>query len=73
MTGEYKDIAQLLYKLRKERRMSQMVLADKSGYTPAYISKVENGIKVPTMTAAEDLFGALGYKIKFVVELEAEK
>ena len=39
----------VLRKIRHERRMSQQVLADKSGYHRTYIGLIENGQKSPSL------------------------
>ncbi len=55
MTVDAKAIGQRIKTLRKENKMTQQQLADKLGVSLNHVSKIEPGMKVPSV----DLFLAL--------------
>lgn len=52
-----------LRELRTKRRLTQGELGEKSGLTVAYISQLEHGYKVPSLTSILRLADALGCKV----------
>ncbi|MGD7085980.1 helix-turn-helix domain-containing protein, partial [Ralstonia pseudosolanacearum] len=46
--------------LRKDRGWTLEVLAERTGLTKSYLSKVERGLSVPSIAVAMKLAGALG-------------
>jgi transcriptional regulator with XRE-family HTH domain len=55
------DLAEKVLQLRNERQMTQRTLADASGLTPSYVSKIENNSlqSVPSTAAVISLARAL--------------
>jgi len=56
----------LLRRLR-EGRLSQRALALRAGTSQSYISRVESGEVLPTLTQAERLLNCLGYDLRVQV------
>jgi transcriptional regulator with XRE-family HTH domain len=46
--------------LRRARRMKLAQLAEETGFTPGYLSQIENGLAVPALSALADIATALG-------------
>jgi transcriptional regulator with XRE-family HTH domain len=46
--------------LRRARRMKLAQLAEETGFTPGYLSQIENGLAVPALSALADIAAALG-------------
>lgn len=65
---DYTDIGKWIRKERRRQNLTQYDLAEISGYTSAFISRVETGTAQPTVTTAEDIINALGYKIVLGIE-----
>ena len=57
---------QILLNARKEARMTQADLAEKTGTTKSYISKVENGEIEPSAARFYRMIGALGMRVEIV-------
>lgn len=61
------DIAQELREMMIERRtesgITQKQLAEKSGVSQANISKIENGISIPSVATLKKLADALDYRL----------
>lgn len=61
------DVAQELREMMIERRtesgITQKQLAEKSGVSQANISKIENGISVPSVATLKKLADALDYRL----------
>lgn len=55
--------AQLLMDARKEAKVTQAELAKRVGVDKAYISRVERGITVPSMTTFAKIAAALGFSV----------
>lgn len=55
--------AQLLMDARKEAKVTQAELAKRVGVDKAYISRVERGITVPSMTTFSKIAAALGFSV----------
>ena len=62
--NEYKLLAQLV-KIRKESKLSQTELAEKSGNKQQVISRIENKENSPTLKTLCSILDVLGYEIKF--------
>lgn len=45
------SIGENIKRIREEKAMSQDSLAKEVGVTQSYIAKIENGLKIPSMTA----------------------
>ncbi|MDE2490774.1 MAG: helix-turn-helix domain-containing protein [Elusimicrobia bacterium] len=58
--------AALLKKLRRERRISQRLLADEAGVDSAAVSRIERGRDARLSTRAK-LFEGLGYRLDFEI------
>lgn len=61
---EHKLIDELI-KVRKEKEMSQLELAERSGNKQQAISRIENKETSPTLKTLCRLLDVLGYEIKF--------
>ena len=55
-----------LFNARKEAKISQAELAKRINSTKSYISKVENGIIVPSVGAFYRIINALGMRVEVV-------
>lgn len=55
--------AQLLLDARKEAKVTQSELAERVGVDKAYISRVERGLVVPSMTTFAKIAAALGFAV----------
>lgn len=55
--------AQLLLKARKHANITQSELAQRVGSSKSYISKIENGLVVPSVGLFLQLISALGLRI----------
>jgi DNA-binding XRE family transcriptional regulator len=62
---EYRVLGELV-KLRKEKGMSQMEIAKKSGNKQQVISRIENRENSPTLKTLCSILDVLDYDIKFV-------
>lgn len=67
MSIDYKTIGKRLKNCRKERRLTQEMLAEKVGITVVYLSKIENGRVHPTLELLDDLCNALQYDIGLAI------
>ena len=56
----------ILFNARKEAKISQAELAKRINSTKSYISKVENGIIVPSVGAFYRIINALGMRVEVV-------
>ena len=56
--------AQLLLDARKNAMLSQQELANRVGVDKSYISKVERGLIVPTITTAQRIASAMGLRFE---------
>ena len=57
---------QVLLKARKEAKVTQTELAKRIGSTKSYISRIENGIIVPSVATFYRIMNALGLRIEIV-------
>lgn len=55
--------AQLLLDARKEAKITQSELAGRVGVDKAYISRVERGLTVPSITVFSKIASALGFAV----------
>src|SRR5439155_2862935 len=53
------QVGELLRRIREKRGVSLRTLADKSGFSPSFISQVENGQASPSIASLEKIVGAL--------------
>lgn len=60
------EIGLEIYRMRKEKGLTQDKLAAKSGISKTFISDLENGKKLPRLETAEKLAKALGSCIGFI-------
>lgn len=58
--------SQILHDARKEAKVTQAELAKRINSTKSYISKVENGVIVPSVGAFYRIINALGLRIELV-------
>jgi len=56
----------VLHEARKEAKMTQTELAQRTGTTKSYISRIENGAISPSVGAFYRLIAALGMRIEIV-------
>lgn len=54
------NIGITIQKLRKEKNIRQIELADKSGISQTYLSQIEKGIKIPSIDILEKISLNLG-------------
>ncbi len=57
------EIGENIKRLRKEKKMTLLELAEKSGYTKGYLSKLENSDKAPPVSTLLNIASALGLTI----------
>lgn len=65
---DYSEIGQWLKRERRKQKLTQLDVAAYSGYSGAYISRIEKGIDLPRLQVTEDLLNALGYRLILGVE-----
>ncbi len=58
--------SQIILQNRKEAQMTQKELAERSGISKSYISKIENGLIQPTLSTFLKIIGAMGRSIEVV-------
>ena len=58
--------ADILLEARKNARMTQAQVAARIGATKSYISRVERGMIVPTVSSFFRIANALGYSVELV-------
>lgn len=59
MTSAEHQVGTLLRELREERRLSVRTLAGQAGFSPSFISQVENGQASPSIASLEKIAAAL--------------
>ena len=62
--NEYKLLGELI-RIRKEAKLSQTELAEKTGNKQQVISRIENKENSPTLKTLCGILDVLGYEIKF--------
>ena len=60
-----KTVAKNIQKLRKQKKMTLQELADLTGLTKGYLSKVERSIKFPPLSTLNEIATALGNDVAF--------
>ena len=64
----YEKFSNRLTNLREKKTLTQLQLAEKTGFEQAYISLLENGKRNPTLETLNILSIALGCKISDLVD-----
>src|SRR5262245_5359175 len=62
MAGDRETCGQLLRRFRQRARLSQEDLAERSGYSASYLSKLERDERQPPLVALDRLADILGLK-----------
>lgn len=57
---------QVLLEARKEAKVTQAELAKRIGSTKSYISRIENGVMIPSVATFYRIMNALGLRIEIV-------
>jgi len=70
--SEYRILGELI-KLRKEKGLSQIELAEKTGNKQQVISRIENHENSPTLRTLCNLLDVLGYDIQLVPRQNGEQ
>ena len=65
--------AERMMELRKARRLSLEQLAEKSGLTKSFLSKVERNLAVPSITTAVKVSNALGVRVSHLLGETSEE
>jgi hypothetical protein len=65
------DIGLFIKTKRKERKITQLDLAELSGLTSKSISEIELGTRNPTLAAIKGILDALGYKLVPIIKFTA--
>lgn len=58
-------------KIRKEKRISQIVLAKKAEIAQAYLSQIETGERIPSLKVLQRIATALDIKVSVIMEDES--
>lgn len=58
------ELAKRLARARKEKGMTQDQLQDKTGIPSFYLSRIENGVRKPTVVTLKKLTNALGITLE---------
>lgn len=66
-------VAQTIQELRKERRISQEKLADAIDSHQVYISEIEKGKKIPSITILNNMASVFGITLTQFVEIIEKK
>lgn len=66
-------VAQAIQELRKERRISQEKLADAIDSHQVYISEIEKGKKIPSITILNNMASVFGITLTQFVEIIEKK
>ena len=64
----YEKIGKRIRKLRKQKKMTQMELAEMTGYSRNQIQRVESAYVVPNIGILYDISEALGVPIEKLLE-----
>lgn len=64
-----KTIAGNIKKIRKQRRMTLQELADLTGLTKGYLSKIERSEKAPPYSTLNKIAGALGIEVTDILKI----
>ena len=67
------DIGSVIARLRKERSMTLQTLAQRSGLSKGYLSKVENGLKTPPVSTLSRIARSLGVEMADLFERPANE
>ena len=58
--------SQILFQTRKEARLTQAELAKRIGADKSYISRIENGITIPSVATFYRIVSALGRSVELI-------
>jgi DNA-binding XRE family transcriptional regulator len=72
MTVNYKCIGKRVKEKRRERRMTQALLAEKTDMADSYISRIETGVKRPSLGSLAKIAIVLEVSIDSLVFEDAE-
>ena len=67
MTINYEGIAKRIRRIRKEKKLTQMKLADRTGYSYAYISHLETGRKKVSLKSIFQIANALEVTVDYLL------
>jgi len=63
MPSTTSGIGETLQRVRRERGLSLRTLASRAGFSPSFLSQVENGQTSPSIASLEKLAGSLGLRL----------
>jgi transcriptional regulator with XRE-family HTH domain len=63
-----KSIGKKIQKLRKEKDISQVKMAEKIGVTPTYVGFIEQGQRNPSIATLDKIARVLGVKMSELLE-----
>ena len=63
-----KQLGMRIQEKRIEKKWTQEKLADSVGLSPVYISSIERGIKLPSLSTAVNIVNALGASLDYLLE-----
>lgn len=66
--AEVNKVSERIQRIRQERRMSQMDLAEEAGISQGFLAMIETGRKVPTITTIFKLAKALNVRPSALLE-----
>lgn len=69
----HRRFGEVLREKRKERGLTQEVLAQKAGITPVYVSQLERGLKSPSLWTIARLSKVLGVSMRKIVGAVEDK
>jgi len=58
------QLGKRIYRFRKERRLTQAALAEKVGISNEFMSAIERGARLPSISTLEDIATALRVRMK---------
>lgn len=70
---EIKELGKKIKKIRKERGLTLMELAEKSGVSQGYLSRIENGRHDPTFSVLLQIARALQIQVSMLYQEEKQK
>lgn len=58
------QLGKRIYRFRKDRRLTQAALAEKAGISNEFMSAIERGARLPSVSTLEDIATALRVRMK---------